>query len=73
MEERVKWLIQHQMTKCLDFPKLKAFADDGLNGTQKLTLVLRRVEDVVGKGENAGCQHFLLYQQCFQKHSSPEW
>ena len=26
-----------------------------------------RVENTVGKGENAGYQHFLLYPQCFQK------
>ena len=28
-----------------------------------------RVENIVGKGENAGYQHFLLFPQCFQKHS----
>ena len=26
-------------------------------------------ENIVGKGEKAGCQHFLLYPQCFQKAS----
>ena len=26
-----------------------------------------RVENIVGKGENAGYQHFLLFQQCFPK------
>ena len=25
------------------------------------------VENIVGKGENAGNQHFLLFPQCFQK------
>ena len=25
------------------------------------------VENIVGKGENAGYQHFLLLPQCFQK------
>ena len=29
-----------------------------------------RVEDIVGKGENAGYQHFLLFPQIFQKASS---
>ena len=24
-----------------------------------------RVENIVGTGENAGCQHFLLFPQCF--------
>ena len=28
-----------------------------------------RVENIVGKGENAGYQHFLLFPQCFQKPS----
>ena len=31
-----------------------------------------RVENTVGKGENAGYQHFLLFPQCFQKASFPE-
>ena len=28
--------------------------------------VFHRVENIVGKGENAGYQHFLLFPQCFQ-------
>ena len=28
-----------------------------------------RVENIVGKGENAGYQHFLLFAQCFRKAS----
>ena len=28
------------------------------------------VENTVGKGENAGDQHFLLFPQCFPKPSS---
>ena len=28
-----------------------------------------RVENIVGKGENAGYQHFLLFTLCFQKPS----
>ena len=26
-----------------------------------------REENIVGKGENAGYQHFLLFPQCFSK------
>ena len=26
-----------------------------------------RVESIVGKGDNAGFQHLLLFPQCFQK------
>ena len=29
------------------------------------------VENIVGKGENAVYQHFLLFPQCFQKDSLP--
>ena len=28
-------------------------------------------DSIVGKGENCGYQHFLLFQQCFQKVSFP--
>ena len=41
------------------------FADDNLNVSQKLKFALGRAENIVGKGENAGCQHFLLFPQCF--------
>ena len=30
---------------------------------------MKEIENVVGKGENAGYQHFLLYPQCFLKAS----
>ena len=36
---------------------------------KKLKFVLGQVENIVGKGENAGYQHFLLFPQCFQKLS----
>ena len=36
---------------------------------EKLKPVLGRVENIVGKGENAGYQHFLPFPQCFQKPS----
>ena len=29
--------------------------------------VFGSVENIAGKGENAGYQHFLLFPQCFQK------
>ena len=47
--------------------KLKASADDKINVIQKVKLALGRSENIVGKGENAGYQHFLLFPQCFQK------
>ena len=34
-----------------------------------MKFVFRRVENIVGKEENAGNQHSLLFPQCFQKAS----
>ena len=31
-----------------------------------MIFVFDRVKNIVGKGENAGFQHFLLFPQCFQ-------
>ena len=39
--------------------------------TKKSKFVLGRVENIVGKGENAGYQHFLLFQQRFEKPAFP--
>ena len=36
---------------------------------EKFKFGLGSVENIVGKGENAGYQHFLLFPQCFQKPS----
>ena len=55
--------------KFFDWFKLKAFANDKLNVTVKMKFVLGTVEHIVGKGGNAGYQHFLLFPQCFQKAS----
>ena len=49
--------------------KLKAFVEDKISVSEKLKFVLGRVESIVGKGEKAGYQHFLLSPQCFQKVS----
>ena len=38
----------------LDQSKFKAFADNKINMTEKLKFVLGRIENIVGKGENAG-------------------
>ena len=36
-----------------------------------MKFVLGRVENTVGKGENAGDQHFLLFLQCFKRSFAP--
>ena len=51
----------------LDSSKLKASADDSLNAAKIMISYLNRVENHVGKGENAGYQHFLLFPKRFQK------
>ena len=53
----------------LDWSKFKALADDKLNAIEKKKYVLGWVENMVGKGQNAGAQHFLLFPPCFQKAS----
>ena len=53
----------------MDWSKLKVFADDKLNATEKLKFVLGWVENIVGKGENTGFLDFLLFPQSFQKAS----
>ena len=54
--------------KILNRLKSKAFADDKINVTEKLKSVLGMLENIVGKEENDGYQHFLLYPQCFLKN-----
>ena len=54
--------------KIFDMTKLKAFADDKVNVAKMMISVFDRLENIVGKGENAGYQHFL-FPQCFQKAS----
>ena len=58
--------------KILDYSKFKVFADGKIIVTHKLRYGFGKEENIVGKGENAGYQHFLLFQQCFQKLSFPE-
>ena len=55
--------------KIVDWFKFKAFANGKLNVVRIMISVSDRVENIVGKGENAGYQHFLLFLQCSQKAS----
>ena len=58
--------------KFLDMTKLKAFAENKFNAKMTISLC-DRVENTVGKEDNAGYQHFLLFPQCFLKPSSLGW
>ena len=51
--------------KILELTKLKAFADDKFNVSKMMRSVSNREENIVGKGENAGNQHFLLFPTMF--------
>ena len=53
--------------KISDLSQFKVFADDKIRVTKKLKFVDGRLENIVGKRENAERQHFLLFPQCFQK------
>ena len=57
--------------KILYWSKLKAFADNKIEVFKMKIFVFDRVENIVGKGENAGYQHFLLFPQCFQRDFHP--
>ena len=61
-------LTLYQTKTILDQSKFKAFADDILKVVQIVKYILGdKIENIVGKEENAGYQHFLLFPQCFQK------
>ena len=51
----------YQMTKFETVPTLNKIIL-----THIVRFVSNRKGNIVGKGENAGFQHFLLYPQCFQ-------
>ena len=53
-----------QNNKILSQSKLTAFADDKVYVTKKIKFIMEWVETIMGKGENAGHQHFLLFSQC---------
>ena len=56
--------------KILNVTKLKAFQEDKLYVARMMISLFDGVANTVGKGENAGYQHFLLFPQCFSKPSS---
>ena len=64
------WLNPLPNDKILDVTELKEFADDKLNIAEMMISLFDRAENTVGKGENSGNQHFLLFPQFFPKPSS---
>ena len=69
------WHRQHWATVCsldrelgyeiLDYPKLKEFADNNFKFDENVRKFSKRVENIVGKGEIARYEQFLLFAQCF--------
>ena len=53
--------------KIVDWSKLKAFADRKIDVTEKLKFVLGRLENIVGKGEIACQEQFVLFLTEFSK------
>ena len=53
--------------KILDWSKRRELADNEIKLGKIMIYVSDRVENIVGKGEKAGYQHFLLFPHCFQK------
>ena len=51
--------------------KLKEFADDNFKFDENGRKLSKRVENIVGKGEIARYEQFLLFPQCFQKACFP--
>ena len=47
--------------RILNMTKLKSLADDKLKVSKMRISLFDRVENAVGKGENTGYQHFLLF------------
>ena len=55
------------MPVCIsDLSKLKAFADDKINVTKRLKHDFGKVENIVGKGENAGSTIFSFSHNVFE-------
>ena len=63
-------LVGYTKQQNFGFSKLKTFADvTKLALLRYFNLFFERVENIVGKGENAGYQHFLLFPQRFRNAS----
>ena len=52
--------------KSLDWSKLKTFSEDKLIVAEIIGFVPEMLQNIVGKGENAGYQNFILFPQYFQ-------
>ena len=64
-----EWVNSLPNNKIWGLTKLKVVADNKFKFAKMLISLFDRVENIVGKEENACYQHFLLFLYCFQKAS----
>ena len=64
-----EWVNPLPDDKILDRSNLKQSAEDNLKFDENSRKFSKRVENIVGKGEIARYEQFLLFPQCFQKAS----
>ena len=57
----------YQTTKILDWSKLKAFADDKINVTEKLKFVLERAENIVEKEKTVVASIFFFSHKILRR------
>ena len=60
-------LVFNQTTRFWTGPNSNHLQITKINVIEKLKFVLGMVENIMGKGENAGYRHFLVLPQLFQK------
>ena len=56
--------------KILAWSKFKEFANDKLDVVKMMISLFDQLEITAEKEENTGCQHCLLFPQCFPKPTS---
>ena len=66
-----EWVNSLPNNKILDSSKLKAFADEKLNEVEKMEFVFGFLENLVGKGENAGFQHSSIFSSSHNVYKRP--
>ena len=70
IQTRLKFCYPLPQDEIMCVTKFKAFSDEKLNMVKMTTSLRDSIENNVGKGENAGYQHFLLFPHCFPQPSS---
>ena len=64
---KLQFLTFYHITKFWPSPNFKELADNKINVVAMMKFVLDWLENIMGKGENAGHQHLLLFPTMFSK------